>query len=1028
VKFGTVTAPTTAWSATSITTTVPAAATTSPVTVTVGGLASNGLTFTIGANTAPVVSGPSGAFSFLGSASSVPIVATDPDNQLLTYSATGLPPGIAVNSSTGVMSGTAPSTAGAFTVTASVSDGIASRSRTFVWTVGATNGTPTITAPTHQSHQAGAAVSVYVVATDPENQTLSYAALGLPPGLSINAATGLITGTISLAAAGGYPVTLSVSDGMATTTRLITWAVTPTGSQVFDSFTELTTNVPLDVHVPDVAPGFWTRLMGTAWPLVTTAGIGGLTGTGYQVNVIESNVSDGIVSTKFTSTSASGRFAGLVLRAQDADRFLLLLFHGDTYHGTLTLLKRVNATFVTVASVRTSPVAPSSTHTLEARLSGTSITALFDGLSMMRVSVPDFQTASAHGVLWHLSTDATVRFDDFAVTTQTYGDTLPLNTVCNPTSGPASHLSLPGDSTQTLQTAVGMPAPGCGWKIDRLLGSFATIADSGGAASASHVGTQNAQIHVQNSGSSPEEYQARMAYFVVAGELVSIAQSSWVGQFCGYAGPPSSIVLGLGGGTVSYTVSPDPGGVNCTYIPWTNSDWLTVSPASAVSGSQTLQLSAGRGPDAGRTAVVRLGSRSLSIQQDADACTLSMSDTSVWTVPAAGGPQAPRAVTVGATCGWEAFATPAGDVLVEPLIGGNPSANPTGSGQVRITLPNNTWLEPRYYTLTVQRPGTGYSVTIPIVHEGLGGGSGGAGPAGPVEYFHSDAVGTVRMVTSETGTLLASYDFFPFGQQSGGTGSSDNKRLFTGQERDTELTVGSNWGPLDYFGARYYDARAGRFTGVDPVLTMGDNLVDPQRWNRYVYVRNNPLKYTDPTGAYLVDCASADKACLADADEFEKARQRDLQSRHRHVRDAAASYGDRGRDNGVRVGFAQLPQGTNGRATIGLTDDLRFEIQVTIRSGRRGSGLDQTVAHEGTHAEDFQSFLDSSSVFSPGFDHALLPSNYAAEFRAFSVGALVAPYKGIGKSAASVDRHIRSNYPPRTLHDPSVPPIWFPKK
>jgi RHS repeat-associated protein len=51
-----------------------------------------------------------------------------------------------------------------------------------------------------------------------------------------------------------------------------------------------------------------------------------------------------------------------------------------------------------------------------------------------------------------------------------------------------------------------------------------------------------------------------------------------------------------------------------------------------------------------------------------------------------------------------------------------------------------------------------------------------------------------------------------------------------------------------YSGARYYRANLGRFTTVDPELTLDENLVDPQKWNRYAYARNNPLKYVDPDG------------------------------------------------------------------------------------------------------------------------------------------------------------------------------------
>jgi RHS repeat-associated protein len=58
-------------------------------------------------------------------------------------------------------------------------------------------------------------------------------------------------------------------------------------------------------------------------------------------------------------------------------------------------------------------------------------------------------------------------------------------------------------------------------------------------------------------------------------------------------------------------------------------------------------------------------------------------------------------------------------------------------------------------------------------------------------------------------------------------------------------------------GARYLSAKTGRFTTVDPAITLSDNLVDPQRWNRYVYGRNNPLRYIDPDGReiYYADAA-----------------------------------------------------------------------------------------------------------------------------------------------------------------------------
>ena len=62
-------------------------------------------------------------------------------------------------------------------------------------------------------------ISLDAGATDPDGDTLTYAASGLPAGLSINTATGAISGTISLSAASGspYAVSVTVRDGAPST-------------------------------------------------------------------------------------------------------------------------------------------------------------------------------------------------------------------------------------------------------------------------------------------------------------------------------------------------------------------------------------------------------------------------------------------------------------------------------------------------------------------------------------------------------------------------------------------------------------------------------------------------------------------------------------------------------------------------------------------------------------------------------------------------------------------------------------------
>jgi RHS repeat-associated protein len=115
-----------------------------------------------------------------------------------------------------------------------------------------------------------------------------------------------------------------------------------------------------------------------------------------------------------------------------------------------------------------------------------------------------------------------------------------------------------------------------------------------------------------------------------------------------------------------------------------------------------------------------------------------------------------------------------------------------------------------------------------------------------VVYFHSDAVGSVRLVTDANGQVLERYDYLPFGEPYPPSAPVVETRRFGGKERDAESG-------LDYFGARHYSSLNGRFTTVDPVLQIELALTNPQRWDRYAYAGNNPLRFIDPDGADFWD-------------------------------------------------------------------------------------------------------------------------------------------------------------------------------
>ena len=104
-----------------------------------------------------------------------------------------------------------------YAVSVTVRDGaLVDATDTFSWTVTNTNQDPTFDQNLgDQTDAEGDLISLDAGATDPDGDTLTYAASGLPAGLSINTATGEISGTISLSAASGspYAVSVTVRDG-----------------------------------------------------------------------------------------------------------------------------------------------------------------------------------------------------------------------------------------------------------------------------------------------------------------------------------------------------------------------------------------------------------------------------------------------------------------------------------------------------------------------------------------------------------------------------------------------------------------------------------------------------------------------------------------------------------------------------------------------------------------------------------------------------------------------------------------------
>ena len=122
-----------------------------------------------------------------------------------------------------------------------------------------------------------------------------------------------------------------------------------------------------------------------------------------------------------------------------------------------------------------------------------------------------------------------------------------------------------------------------------------------------------------------------------------------------------------------------------------------------------------------------------------------------------------------------------------------------------------------------------------------------------VAYLTADHLGSPRINTDRDGNVTARHDYRPFGEEiftdggrtvALGYGDDSVRKKFTGYERDGETG-------LDYAQSRMYSSSFGRFGVPDPE-NAGAGFEEPQTWNAYIYVSNNPLSAIDPSGLAYV--------------------------------------------------------------------------------------------------------------------------------------------------------------------------------
>ena len=140
-------------------------------------------------------------------------------------------------------------------------------------------------------------------------------------------------------------------------------------------------------------------------------------------------------------------------------------------------------------------------------------------------------------------------------------------------------------------------------------------------------------------------------------------------------------------------------------------------------------------------------------------------------------------------------------------------------------------------------------------------------------YYHQDQLTSSSVLSDSAGNQTEVNAYFPFGRAQTASPQANFKisRQFTGQIKDDETG-------LYYYNFRYYDPELGRFVQPDDIIP---DLGNPQSYNRYSYVQNNPLKYTDPTGHEQALNGASGRAMLQAEDDD---ATRVVQSAHESAR------------------------------------------------------------------------------------------------------------------------------------------------
>ena len=217
--------------------------------------------------------------------------------------------------------------------------------------------------------------------------------------------------------------------------------------------------------------------------------------------------------------------------------------------------------------------------------------------------------------------------------------------------------------------------------------------------------------------------------------------------------------------------------------------------------------------------------------------------------------------------------------------------------------------------------------------------TGGASPGTVVRYFHRDRLGSVNVITNEAGAVVERLGYDAWGRRRNADGTDAATNL-TSAIDDTGFTgheMLDDFG-LVYMNGRLYDPSLARVVSADPLVSEADDM---QGFNRYGYVSNSPLVYTDPSGFSREDNEYPTDGAFTDQQQRASQLQR-VEVTGPRLRTPASSA------SALGAGFLSMGTRGSGLSAFGVSPQvMRGGVAVPGGTGLRPSSLSSTMTRFG---------------------------------------------------------------------------------